>query len=152
MKYLLLLLLTTSFCFAQEFKQDWKDFKVPSNWTMEFKKDLTLLPFLGKNTLGTITFINKNYPDAKILYYVFTAEDIDDSFIKKIDNWYLVQSCLIEIGKNKPFRSSFESKKYFYTIKPCYKCSITNNNDCKELADKIFDFVSAKNKWTTLDN
>lgn len=148
MKYLLLLLLTTSSCFAQEFKNDWADFKAPSNWIMEFENDT--LPLLGKNPEGIVCFINTD-SKLKVLYYIFKVENVDDSFIKKIENWSLVQSCIVKTGSHKPFRSSFESKHYFYTIKPCYNCSISENEDCSKLADAIFKFVSPQSKWTTLD-
>jgi hypothetical protein len=149
MKYLLILLLTTSFCFAQEFKNDWADFKVPQNWTMEFEKDTS--PLLDKGPIGTLYFTNKENPQIIVLYYVFTEKDINDSFREKLKNWYIVQSCLTQTGNHQPLLTAFDSKQFYYTIKPCTGCGTSKNEDCGKLADAIFKFVSPQSKWTTLD-
>lgn len=149
MKYLFLFLLTTTFCFAQKFKNDWKEFKVPSNWTIEFKKGN--FPFLDKASLGILYFTNKENPKIIILYYVFTEKDMDDSFKEKVKKWHIMQSCLTQIGNHKPLLSTFGHKQFHYIIIPCNDCGISKNEDCGELADAIFEFVSPKNKWTTLD-
>lgn len=149
MKYLFLLLLNTTFCFAQEFKNDWKDFKAPSNWTIEFENDTS--PLLNKSPLGVLYFTNKENPQITILYYVFTERDMDDPFKEKLKNWYIVQSCLTQTGKHKPLLSSFGSKQFYYAIKPCTNCGISKNEDCGKLADAIFDFISPESKWSTLD-
>jgi hypothetical protein len=133
---------------GQTFVSDWKAFS-NLKWKIEFLNNSK--PYYSKTTKGQLTFLNKQNPDLKIVYYVLLKSDYDSLLKREINGWNFVQSCAT-ITNDKMAFESFFLNQYYYDLKPCHDCHTGNNKDCAELAEQLNKYILETNKLTEKKN
>ena len=152
-KVLIFILSITSLdAFSQSFKTDWKNFKPPINWSVNFfnKSDC----YLGEKTQGELVFKNEVDTNLKISYQVFLDFQIDSNFTKKVKHDQLINTTIRTVNFN-----SFVQNGFYYLSLPCNNCltsaigsrpvNAKNKagkplNNCELLAFEILKFTQIK--------
>lgn len=87
-----LLSLTSLNAFSQSFKADWKNFKAPINWTVNFENKNE--SYLGKKTKGQLLFKNEVDTNLKISFEVFSDFQADSNFKEKVKHDQFIKTTI----------------------------------------------------------